>query len=122
MATTARHRALRSVLAEHAVSSQTDLVDLLGARGFDVTQATISRDLQAVGAVKSRDADGVLRYVVGNGTADAGEGGALSRALADYALSVQVSGNLVVLKTPPGAAHVVARRRSAGLRDRRRDG
>jgi len=106
--TTSRHRALRSIIAEHPVSNQGDLVGLLAARGFDVTQATVSRDLQAVGAVKARDAAGSLRYVLSSNSVADSPHGALARALAEYAETILVSGNLVVVKTPPGAAHVVA--------------
>lgn len=107
--TSARHRALRSIIDERVVSSQSELVDLLGGRGFEVTQATVSRDLQAVGAVKARDADGALRYVIATALNGADESAVvLRRALSDYADSIEVSGNLVVVKTPPGAAHVVA--------------
>ena len=72
-------------------------------------QATVSRDLQSVGAVKARDAAGELRYVIGNGhiSGDDPEG-VLGRLLSEYAESINVSGSLVVVKTPPGAAHVVA--------------
>ena len=107
--TVSRHRALRSVITEQVVSSQVELVGLLAGRGFEVTQATISRDLHAVGAVKARDATGALRYIVANGATPADEAHTtLSRLLAEYSESIEVSGNLVVVKTPPGAAHVVA--------------
>ena len=106
--TTSRHRALRSIIADHPVSNQGDLVGMLAARGFDVTQATVSRDLQAVGAVKARDSDGSLRYVLASNSMSDSPDGALARALAEYAESIVVSGNLVLVKTPPGAAHVVA--------------
>lgn len=106
--TTARHRALREVLDEDIVSSQGDLVGLLADKGFTVTQATISRDLQAVGAVKVRDASGALRYTVGNGGGIPDDAsGNLARQLARYALAIKASGNIIVVNTPPGAAHVV---------------
>ncbi len=107
--TTSRHRALRTVIAESVVSSQGELVDLLADRGFDVTQATVSRDLQAVGVVKTRDGSGALRYLLADDLAQVEDPwAALDRALAEYGESITVSGNLVVIKTPPGAAHVVA--------------
>ena len=107
--TASRHRALRSIINTSSVSSQGELVVSLGDRGFEVTQATVSRDLQSVGAVKARDAAGELRYVIGNGhiSGDDPEG-VLGRLLSEYAESINVSGSLVVVKTPPGAAHVVA--------------
>jgi transcriptional regulator of arginine metabolism len=91
------------------VSSQGDLVNHLAAEGYDVTQATVSRDLQALGAVKGRDIEGNLRYVLADGLSGGAEAEAvLARALAEYAVSIVPSANLVVIKTPPGAAHVVA--------------
>ena len=107
--TASRQRALRSIITDTMVSSQSELVELLEKRGFDVTQATVSRDLQAVGAIKTRDPSGVMRYVLGNGHGPGNEGEvSLGRLLSEYAESIKVSGKLVVVRTPPGAAHVVA--------------
>jgi len=107
--TAARHRALRSILARSTVASQADLVGLLHEAGYDVTQATVSRDLHAVGAVKARDVDGVAHYVLADDLHPSNEAEeALAHAMDEYAESIQVSLNLVVIKTPPGAAHVVA--------------
>ena len=107
--TASRHRVLRSIINTSSVSSQGELVVSLGDRGFEVTQATVSRDLQSVGAVKARDGAGELRYVIGNGHASGDDPeGVLGRLLSEYAESINVSGSLVVVKTPPGAAHVVA--------------
>ncbi len=99
---------MRTILSEHEVSSQTSLVELLAERGYEVTQATVSRDLRALGAVKARSAAGTIRYVWEPGGDQSGPVEALADALSTYARSVRASGNLVVLKTPPGAAHVVA--------------
>lgn len=91
------------------MSNQGDLVARLAAEGFAVTQATVSRDLQTLGAVKGRDGDGNLRYILADGLAGIVEGQAtLARALAEFAISIVPSANLVVVKTPPGAAQVVA--------------
>lgn len=107
--TAARHRAVRSILARYVVASQEDLVDRLAADGIEVTQATVSRDLQTLGAIKARDADGQLRYMLADGFRPGGEAEELlARSLAEFALAISSSGNLVVVKTPPGAAHVVA--------------
>lgn len=107
--TAARQRAVRAILARQPISSQSELVNRLAAEGFDVTQATVSRDLQALGAVKVRDGDGRVRYVLADGLAAGGEThDTLARALVEFATSISASLNLVVVKTPPGAAHVVA--------------
>jgi len=107
--TAARHRALRTILARRTVASQTNLVTLLHEAGYDVTQATVSRDLQSVGAVKARDANGTPHYVLADDLHPSNEAEqALAHAMDEYAESIDVSSNLVVIKTPPGAAHVVA--------------
>ncbi|MGH8874346.1 MAG: arginine repressor [Acidimicrobiia bacterium] len=101
--TAARHRQIRTLLHRHPVRSQTELVRLLAAEGFEVTQATVSRDLRDLGAVKSEDG-----YVLDTSGPD-GEGQAnLARALSEFAVAIGYSGNLVVVHTPPGAAQVVA--------------
>ena len=106
--TASRQWAVRTILSEQVVTSQSDLVRLLAEQGFPVTQATVSRDLQAVGAVKVRTADGTMRYMWEPDPASSRTREALALTLYAYAESVRASGNLVVVRTPPGAAHVVA--------------
>lgn len=108
MNTAARRRLLRKLLGDLPVSSQGELVDLLRAKNYVVTQATVSRDLHALGAVKSRDGSR-LRYVLPDDPLPAGEAfSSLARALVDFVESIIPTGNLVVVKTGDGAAHVVA--------------
>ncbi|MFO7548161.1 MAG: arginine repressor [Acidimicrobiia bacterium] len=102
--TGARRRALRTLLAEQEIRNQAEVVGLLASLGHVVTQSTVSRDLQAIGAVKN----GAGGYVLGSVEDPDGAGPALGRALEEFAASIEVSGNLVVVRTPPGAAHVVA--------------
>jgi transcriptional regulator of arginine metabolism len=105
--TAARRRALRSLVESETATSQRQLVEMLAERGHVVTQATVSRDLDAIGAVKQRDERGVLRYMpAGDGGRDPSTG-ALARTLADFVEDIRTSGNLAVVKTAPGAAHVV---------------
>ena len=106
--TTSRRWALRAILSEQVVSSQAHLARLLDEQGFRVTQATVSRDLRAVGAVKARLADGTMRYMWDPAPQSSNAREILAVTLSTYAKSVTASGNLVVVKTPPGAAHVVA--------------
>ena len=106
--TASRRRAVRSILAERVVTSQSELARLLVERGFSATQATVSRDLRAVGAVKARGSDGTLRYIRESGPSSRGTRDALATVLAGYAESVRPGGEVVVVRTPPGAAHVVA--------------
>ena len=103
-----RRWALRAILSEQVVPSQAHLVGLLAEQGFRVTQATVSRDLRAVGAVKARMADGTMRYMWEPAPQSSDVREVLAMTLSTYAKSVTASGNLVVVKTPPGAAHVVA--------------
>jgi transcriptional regulator of arginine metabolism len=92
------------------VSSQFELVSLLAAAGHRVTQATVSRDLDALGAVKERFEDESVRYVIANESiVDAGDAvRAAGRAISGFVEAITPSGNLVVVRTPPGAAHLVA--------------
>ena len=102
--TAARRRIIRSLILEHSIGSQAELVEILGEKGHEVTQATVSRDLHVIGAVK-HDGD---HYVLG-GRSDPDEAIAyLARTVDEFVESIQASGNLVVLRTPPGAAQVVA--------------
>jgi transcriptional regulator of arginine metabolism len=99
---------LRSILTTRPVSSQQELVDLLDEAGYPVTQATVSRDLDALGATKERGPNGVARYtIVDRAIPDEAERAA-ARSIAEFVESITYSGNLVVLRTPPGAAHLVA--------------
>lgn len=102
MSTTAsRRRLVRSLLVAGQVGSQQELVDLLAEHGHDITQATASRDLRAVGAVK----DGA-GYVLTDDRHTEAVG--LAHALDEFAESIAASGNIVVIRTPPGAAHLLA--------------
>ncbi|HJU52215.1 MAG TPA: arginine repressor [Acidimicrobiia bacterium] len=98
--TAARRRAIRRIIEAAPVRSQAQLVDDLSGQGFSVTQATVSRDLGAMGARKNGD-----RYTFRSGPSEDRD---LARTIADYVESIASSANLVVIKTPPGAAQVVA--------------
>lgn len=91
------------------ITRQQDVVEQLEREGFQVTQATVSRDLAEMGAVKRRSSDGLYGYALPEEPPPM-EGGneALARALAQFATTITPTGSLVVVKTPPGAAQVVA--------------
>jgi transcriptional regulator of arginine metabolism len=99
---------MRSILVKQPVSSQAELRDVLASGGFVVTQATVSRDLDAIGAVRVRNGKGAV-YQMGSSGTDAATV-ALFQAVDEFVESVAVSGNLVVLHVPPGAAQFVASR------------
>jgi transcriptional regulator of arginine metabolism len=95
------------------VHSQTELAALLAGEGIEVTQATLSRDLDELGAVKLRGVDGGAPvYVIPEDgspvRAVAGGTARLARVLSELLVSADASANLAVLRTPPGAAHFVA--------------
>lgn len=114
---TARHRRIVELLGTRRVRSQADLARLLVHDGVAVAQTTLSRDLDELGAVKIRDGAGDLVYAVPAEGGDptprlapvAGEGnGRLSRLASELLVSAEASANLVVLRTPPGAAQFLA--------------
>jgi transcriptional regulator of arginine metabolism len=108
-----RQARIVAILASVSVRSQSELATLLADEGIDVTQATLSRDLEELGAVKLRGADGgVGVYIVPeDGSPVRGVSGGtdrVSRLLSELLVSSDASGNLAVLRTPPGAAHYLA--------------
>ena len=108
-ATAGRRRLIRKLLADGEITSQARLVELLESEGFPVTQATVSRDLDALGAIKVRDDHGAVRYSLAPSAEQLTEAEIrLRRAVNDFVEEIAVSDNLVVLHTPPGAAHLVA--------------
>ncbi len=133
---TARHAQIAAILshADSPVRSQEELAERLGQRGVRVTQATLSRDLEELGAVRLRAADGGLVYALpgeagGPGSLPGGlteddaprwapppsaadvptePPGRLARVAAELLVSAEASANLVVLRTPAGAAQFLA--------------
>jgi transcriptional regulator of arginine metabolism len=102
-----QHRISR-VLEEQAVSSQAQLVELLAADGVVATQATVSRDLEELGAVKVRIPGGTMAYAIPEHAKEAAApDDHLRRVMGEFVVEVAHSGNLVVLRTPPGSAHVI---------------
>ncbi|HEX4704812.1 MAG TPA: arginine repressor [Pseudonocardiaceae bacterium] len=109
----ARQARIVELVSRMAIRSQTELAKLLAAEGVDVTQATLSRDLDELGAVKLRGADGGAPvYVIPeDGSPVRGvQGGTsrLARLLGELLVSADGSANLMVLRTPPGAAQFLA--------------
>jgi transcriptional regulator of arginine metabolism len=101
-----RQEAIAQVIRSGGVGSQEELAERLAALGFTATQATISRDLEQLGAFKVRK-DGQSSYALPDGT-QPGAGEPLIRLVfRDWVQEVAVAGNLVVIKTPPGSAHLV---------------
>ena len=110
-----RQRRIVQILRRHSVSSQEELADLLRRNGERVTQATLSRDLEELGAVKVRENGGVV-YRLPEEPPPGEEW--LRRMLHEFALEVESSANMVVVRTPPGGANAVARALdSAAMKD-----
>lgn len=126
----ARHAQIAAILTQHGapVRSQEELADRLAERGVRVTQATLSRDLEELGAVRLRGADGGLVYALPGEPGPGGVGGGLgsvlaggpfapsaadpatrlARVAAELLVTAEASANLVVLRTPAGAAQLLA--------------
>lgn len=108
----ARLARITELIAERDVRSQTELLGLLEQDGISATQATLSRDLDELGAVKLRGVDGgapVYRIPEDGGPRPmAGGTGRVGRLLGELLVSWTSSGNLAVLRTPPGAAQFLA--------------
>ena len=113
----ARQQLIIDLLGKEAVRSQGELVELLNSHGVHSTPSTVSRDLVELDAVRVRHADGTLVYAVpgegGDRTPRAAEDSAashnrLQRLARELVVSADASANLVVLRTPPGAAQFLA--------------
>jgi len=103
-----RQHRIAKILETHAVGSQADLVALLAASGVEATQATVSRDLEELGALKVRVPGGDTVYAVAElPSQQVAPEDHLRRVLGEWVVEVAHSANLVVLRTPPGSAHVV---------------
>lgn len=109
----ARHARIVELIRDRTIRSQTELADLLAGDGVGVTQATLSRDLDELGAVKVRGGDGPAIYLIPEDgqrpLRDAEAAPArLVRLLRELLNGVDSSGNIAVLRTPPGAAQYLA--------------
>lgn len=98
-----RQSRIVELIRSRSIASQDQLRELLGRSGFEVTQATLSRDLRALGVVK-----GAEGYLLPAGVSAIEASAPLSQMLAMFAMSVRVAGSLVVVRTGPGQAQVVA--------------
>ena len=102
-----RQSAIAGLIRSFSAASQEELAELLADRGFAVTQATVSRDLVELGAVKVRR-DGRISYALPDQVNGAGPPGPrLATVIRDWVRSISPAGNLVVIKTPPGSAHLI---------------
>ena len=106
---TQRQYLVAKLIEAQAVPNQAALVDLLAADGVAATQATVSRDLEELGAIKVRVPGGQSVYALPELETDRlAPFDQLRRVLGEWVGEVASSDNIVVLRTPPGCAHVVA--------------
>ncbi len=104
-----RQHRISEILERDVISTAAQVVEKLKAEGVHATQATVARDLQDLGAVKIRDRNGSRRLSIPESNAVApAPTDHLRRMMGEWAISIEHSGNLIVIRTPPGCAHVVA--------------
>ncbi|WP_165356337.1 arginine repressor [Sphingosinicella sp. BN140058] len=102
-----RQKAIAELIRAEPLASQEDVTGRLRAHGFAVTQATVSRDLDRMGAVKVKRG-GVMTYALPDQLSDSDWAASrLRKIVSEWVQSVEKAGNLLVLKTPPGSAHLV---------------
>ena len=102
-----RQKAIADLIRAEPLASQEEVTARLGAIGFSVTQATVSRDLDQMGAVKVKRG-GALSYALPDQLgANDWAAARLKRIFQEWVLSIEPAGNLLVIKTPPGSAHLV---------------
>ena len=100
-----RQNLISEIIASQTIRTQEELADALKARGINVTQATISRDIKEMHLVKGLSDDGTYRYVLGE-QEEAGISDRLIRMLSDSVVSMDNASNLIVVRTLSGSAHV----------------
>ncbi|MBF6556153.1 MAG: arginine repressor [Acidimicrobiales bacterium] len=103
-----RQHRITKLLETRAVGSQSHLVELLAGEGIDATQTTVSRDLEELGALKVRLPGGETAYALPElPSQQVAPEDHLRRVLGEWVVEADYSANLIVLRTPPGSAHVV---------------
>ncbi len=106
-----RQEAIVQLIAQEAIATQDDLVKALRAQGYDVTQATVSRDIRELGLTKETDAQGISRYAVSRGykaMTPRGERERFAQMFVNSVLDIQYANNMIVVHTLSGAANAAA--------------
>ena len=102
-----RLKAIAELIRGGPIASQEEVTERLAALGYAVTQATVSRDLDQLGAVKVKRG-GVLSYALPEQIGESDwSAGRLQQILREWVISLEAAGNLIVMKAPPGSAHLV---------------
>jgi len=102
-----RHNKILEIVENYNIETQEDLIAKLKLAGFDVTQATVSRDIRELKLLKQMSDMGNYKYVVSKNNSAENQH-VYSRALASSVKSVDTAMNIIVIKTYPGMAQAVA--------------
>ena len=102
-----RQNKIIEIISKNDVETQDDLVRMLNKAGFQVTQATISRDIKELHLIKNQTESGAYKYTV-NETKEKSDMNVLMRIFKDTVLSIEAAGNIVVIKTLTGSANAAA--------------
>lgn len=103
-----RHMKIQEIISKQIIRTQEELADKLREAGFDVTQATVSRDIKEMGLIKVPSAGDEYRYAVPNEVHPSNLQDRLKRLLRETVVSMNDSENLIVVRTIPGNAHALA--------------
>ncbi len=103
-----RLRALADLLRSGDIASQEEATERLAALGYAVTQATVSRDLDQLGAVKVKRGGNLAYALPDQMAATDWSAGRLERILKEWVIGIEAAGQLIIIRTPPGSAHLVA--------------
>lgn len=110
---TARLHVIEELIVNKEISSQNELLEILKSKGFEVTQTTLSRDLDEINAIKSSNSTGKNIYTIKKKSVDKLNSSKnvrnkLKKSLSEFVISVDSSANLAIIHTPAGAAQYVA--------------
>ena len=103
-----RQEVIRNILNEQEIQTQEELAEALRKRGFSVTQATVSRDIREMRLIKLSRSNGGYQYGIQEGNTDIGSNERMIRMLRECMLSVESSGQMIVIKTLSGSANTAA--------------
>ena len=104
-----RHNEIIKIVSSYNIETQDELIEFLGEEGYNVTQATISRDIRDLDLVKVAMPDGAYKYVVSHvSRKNPRNTGLLGHSIVDTVVSITCAQNIIVLKTTPGMAQAVA--------------
>jgi transcriptional regulator of arginine metabolism len=103
-----RQKKILEIIKNRHISTQSELAEALMKAGFQVTQATVSRDVKELRLVKVSQGDNTYTYGLPKGQVPVRDNNRLRRMFREVVLSIDHSENLVVIRTLPGNAHGVA--------------